>query len=176
MNEEERKAFLASIQDSMKAIVEPIQKDLEAVKAKVEEQKKDPEPEPAAKSQPDTADIEKIVSAAVSKALDARDGKDGKDDKDSGLKAEEIESMIGDKINEALKNLSSGLKSKQDGDKDAPGAGDDKEPELAKALKAIQSGEKTIDDFDEVTQRKLEDFSAKAFEQIESSWPQTAMK
>ena len=83
--------------------------------------------------------------------------------------AKSLEDRIAQAVNKAMEPLMAGLKSKKDGE-GAPGSGNE-DPEVVKALKALQCGDKSMKDFPRHIQRKLEDFSALAYEQIAKSMP-----
>ena len=177
MTPEEIKALCEGIGASIKSQLDPV---LATLKSSVEQKEKEKE-EAAAKSEASKRQAE--IDAAVSAALKAAGVEPCKKEtpavkSEAELKAEQEEAAkalqmtIVDTVNKALESLMPGLKAKVGGD-NAPGdAG--AEPEVLKAFKQLQSGEKGIDDFPRHIQRKLEDFSAVAGMKILKSMPDQA--
>lgn len=173
-------SMAAAIGVAVKAAIEPIQASVKAITDAADAADAAAKAAAAAKAgAPDISAIkgmiEETVKAAVKAAIPDNAGDTGGSDKDAAAKAKELQDMISDKINDALKNLSTGLKGKKGAD-GTPG--DDEDSEVVKAMKELMDGAenkdgslKTIDDFSKVIQRKLEDFSASAFKSIEAAMP-----
>ena len=102
MTEAEMKALQDSFTAAIKTALEPISKELEAVKSKVEEVK----PAPSVKSDvPDTDKIKELIAEGVKSAIEARDGEAAKAaeaKKEETVKAEEIQDMVKEAVNKAL--------------------------------------------------------------------------